>query len=162
MISQAKFKSACNSLTAVARKVFDAVPISEPWSMQSIATEIRRAGSSVDFRIVGGCLNTLVDAGLIKEVSQGCFQREEVKPIPEKVIEEEPEVATKLAVPQKQKSPMDQLEELAKRAAKLTNDLKELAEDIGETAITLGMQAEAEGTELGQLRQLKALLQGLK
>jgi hypothetical protein len=164
VISQSKFNGAYKGLTVVAQKVFNTVPISEPWSMQSIAAELRRTGSSVDFRVLGGCLNTLVDAGLIKEVSQGCFQREEVRPVTEKVKEEDEMAAAGklLTVPQKPKSSMDQLEVLAKRAADLGHLAKQLSADIGELAINIGLQAEAEGTELTQLRQLKTILQGLK
>ena len=65
-----------DGLSGVARKVLDAVPISEAWTVHAIAGEMRRAtGSSYEHRLVVGCLESLKSSGLVREYSRGKFMR---------------------------------------------------------------------------------------
>lgn len=64
-----------SGLNSIAKKVLEAVPISEPWTKSQIVAEMRRAGSQVDMRVLEGCLSTLADSGPIKEPTRGSFVR---------------------------------------------------------------------------------------
>ncbi len=62
--------------SVIARKVFAAVPAQEAWSSKKIYQELMRIGSSTrDVRVVEGCLNTLVEVGLVQEIVHGSFIR---------------------------------------------------------------------------------------
>ena len=63
-ISAIKHQAMVRSLTAIAQKVYTAVPASEAWSVSFIHSEMGRLGSSTrDVAIVYGCLNSLKEAG---------------------------------------------------------------------------------------------------
>lgn len=65
-----------DGLSGVARKVLDAVPIAEAWTVHAITGEMRRAtGSSYEHRLVVGCLESLKSSGLVREYSRGKFMR---------------------------------------------------------------------------------------
>ena len=91
-----------NQQTGVAKKVYGAVPINEAWPSKSIVAELTRQGQVRDFSIIEGCLNTLKEVGLIKEMSPGHFQRVKPKPTVEK--EAEP-MSTKPRWPSRRRPP---------------------------------------------------------
>ena len=71
-----KVKTALDGQTAIARKVFDFVPIQDAWAANKIVSEMIRCGlPRIDFRTIEGCLHRLKDAGLVKEPERGAFQR---------------------------------------------------------------------------------------
>jgi hypothetical protein len=75
-LSIARQRVLLSSQTAVAKKVFELVPIQEAWTAQEIQGALQRATrSSMDFRLLGGCLNTLKEAGLVAEPKPGHFER---------------------------------------------------------------------------------------
>lgn len=96
-------------LNAMASKVLDAVPISEPWPVHKILGEMRRLGitSNPNHSVVLGCLSTLRGHGLIREPERGMFVRTpqklevvSVNPTPSKkaaiVAPEEPDLSAQL------------------------------------------------------------------
>lgn len=79
-LSPSQHRNLVASQTGIAKKVFECVPIQEPWHISAIVTEVARSSSSrPDTHIVSGCLRTLCDVGLIREPTNGCFQRIAVK-----------------------------------------------------------------------------------
>jgi hypothetical protein len=77
--------------SAIAQKIFDCVPIKQGWISHQIAAEVRRlTGTSPEIRTVVGCLNKLVDAGLVRHL-HGEYRREPVgAAAPIKKKEQEP------------------------------------------------------------------------
>lgn len=66
--------------TAIARKVYQAIPIEEAWTHIEIYREfVRLHGTSVEVRTVGGCVSSLVDSGLVRQVQRDRYRREPVK-----------------------------------------------------------------------------------
>ena len=145
--------------TGVAKKVYGAVPINEAWPSKSIVAELTRQGQVRDFSIIEGCLNTLKEVGLIKEMAPGHFQR--VKPTVEK--EAEPMTTKPLNPPTKSEptEPMDRLAAIGARLRSLSKTFLELADDIEEVALACEEKVSGNDEELAKLRQLKGLLKSL-
>lgn len=69
------------ALSGIAKRVLEAVPISEPWTVGQICTELRRNATRVDMAVVMGCLRTHVGLGLVREPTQLNFIRVQVPPL---------------------------------------------------------------------------------
>lgn len=77
--------------TGIAKKVYECVPISEPWRSFQVLTALRNmTGSTPDVRIVQGCLRDLVDSGLIRRTGTDHYQRIQVE---KKTKHQEPKMA---------------------------------------------------------------------
>ena len=150
-----------NQQTGVAKKVYGAVPINEAWPSRQIVMELSRQGQVRDFSIIEGCLNTLKEVGLIREVAPGHFQRIKPKPTAEK--ETEPMTTKPLNPPTKSEptEPMDRLAAIGARLRSLSKTFLELADDIEEVALAFEEKASGNDEELAKLRQLKGLLKSL-
>ena len=150
-----------NQQTGVAKKVYGAVPINEAWPSKSIVAELTRQGQVRDFSIIEGCLNTLKEVGLIKEMAPGHFQRVKPKPTVEK--EAEPMTTKPLNQPTKSEptEPVDRLAAIGTKLRGLSQMFLELADDIDEATLAFEEKASGNDEELAKLRQLKGLLKSL-
>ena len=148
-----------NRQTGVAKKVYGAVPINEAWPSKSIVSELTRQGQIRDFSIIEGCLNTLKEVGLIKEVSPGHFQRVKSKPTAEK--EAEPMTTKPLNPVAPPTEPMDRLAAIGARLRSLSKTFLDLADDIEDVALACVEKVLGNDEELAKLRQLKGLLKSL-
>lgn len=161
-MNQAKFDKEHRGLSAIAKKVFDATPLAQAWSVMAIGSEMRRIGScGIESRTTLGCLNTLIDAGLVVEVTKGNFKRVEVRtPEPSKVSpiqqlkEDQPMIANAIEIEKSESTPIDRLSSFAMR-------LRALADDMENTALDLADKAEKNEAETAKMRQLQALLKSL-
>lgn len=138
MLSPIKFRTALAGMTSVAQKVYEAVPIQETWPNSSIHTEMKRRGMSYDYSVLGGCLKTLVQAGLIKESTQG-FTRVAVKQETEKMPK-----TTSASLP-------DQLGQLA-------SSLRNVADQMDEIALEIEEQLSSNTNAAKKLQALQAAL----
>lgn len=164
MMNHLAFRLAYDNQTSAAQKVYDAVPIIESWSQAQIIAEMNRVGVSLEYRVMGGCLNNLVRSGLIQEVIKGYFRRLPVRPAPtqqpkpvapiESKKEEIMTQAMPAAKPAVKQSPLEILASLATRA-------KELTADIENAALAIQDQLEATEKDMEKFRQLQALLKGM-
>lgn len=150
-----------NQQTGVAKKVYGAVPINEAWPSKSIAAELTRQGQIRDFSIIGGCLNTLKEVGLIKEVAPGHFQRVKPKPTTEKEAELMVTAPSKPSAKVEPTEPVDRLAAIGTKLRDLSKTFLELADDIDEATLAFEEKASGNDEELAKLRQLKGLLKSL-
>ena len=162
-----KFIGTYRGLTGVAQRVYDCVPIAEAWSPLQIKAELARQGRGGEVRIIMGCLNTLIDSGLVQEVSKGCFQRIPVYPKPtnteetEETEKEEVMTATpqpKLQAKKDETAPIDKIAKLASRCIELSVMLQKLASDVETVAIEVQNDFAQQGEDAQKLKQLQALL----
>lgn len=178
MMNQARFNSVYNGLTSIAKKVYEAVPISEPWDTKKIVSEIHRCGTNPDPSIIAGCLNSLIAAGLVHEPSAKMFVRVPVKakptreapadqenPRPAPVTNEIPAtVTTKQPQAKQSEQPTDILEKMSALAGRVNHVrayLDQLASDIETTALEIEEQMAQREKDMAKLRQLQALLKDL-
>jgi hypothetical protein len=156
-MQKSKFDTVFRGLSAQAKKVYESLPISEPWSPSQIMQELHRKNISMsDMRVVMGCMNTLIDIGCVEEPTKGMFIRVEIKekaaPSPEfKVVKQKDAQMKQIESPN---NPIDRLSSLASR-------LRELASDMDDAAIALAEQAQKNDAETIKMRQLQALLKSL-
>lgn len=76
-MNHSRYNRLLESQTVAARKVFVVIPTDEAWTTKKIYTKLRQMQdtSSRNMRVVEGCINTLVEAGLVKEHPRGHFTR---------------------------------------------------------------------------------------
>ncbi|HGM8278905.1 TPA: hypothetical protein ACKQDV_004634 [Pseudomonas aeruginosa] len=152
--------------TGIAKKVYECVPISEPWRSFQVLTALRNmTGSTPDVRIVQGCLRDLVDSGLIRRTGTDHYQRIQVekktKPQepkmgePAKKIETQPE-------PKRSSSPLEMLGELANELAGMAEHMKRLSDRIEDVALAVEQERESNAKSMESYRHLKALLKSLQ
>lgn len=156
-----------NQQTGVAKKVYGAVPINEAWPSKAIVMELTRQGQVRDFSIIEGCLNTLKEVGLIKEMSPGHFQRVKPKPTAEKEAEPmstkslNPVIPSNSSIKGEPTEPVDRLAAIGTKLRGLSQMFLELADDIDEAALAFEEKTSGNDEELAKLRQLKGLLKSL-
>lgn len=166
MTSQAKLNAAEESLNSMARKVLDAVPVQEPWSMLLIMEAMRRNGcGNPDHRVVLGCLSRLVDDKLIRAVASDKWQRVAPRPVLRPVAQKvEPDLEVKDSAQPAQPEKRATLEKMADVAAKLRGSAGELlaaAKAVDDLAIEVEERIAEIGAKNSKLAQLQALLRDL-
>lgn len=175
-MTPARQQALVRGLTTVARKVFDATPINEPWSASQIDAELRRLGTPKSIHMVTGCLNGLVKDGLVTEGPLRMFQRivprsyEPPTPLDLNSIlkhaavpHKEPAVASTLppkAAPVRHVSAIDRLSAFSDQARKMSAVLTAFADDLDEAALLIDEQVAGASKDTEKLRQLQALLRG--
>jgi uncharacterized protein YfcZ (UPF0381/DUF406 family) len=175
-MTETKFNSIYRGVTEQAKKVYSGVPLAEPWTVAQIMSELERLGHGHrELRMVSGCLNSLKEAGLIKEPAPGRWIRIDIRskqPVPqEKVVaisqakeEKEPPVPAINTQPVPEKSdltPLERIGSLSARVLTIIQSLHQLAADIEATAIDVEEQIEKINKDGEKLKQLQTLLKSL-
>lgn len=176
-MNQSKFESAQRGLTTTARKVFGSVPIAEEWSPGQVRGEMLRQGINMDLRMVAGCLQSLIESGLVTEPKPGLFCRVPVRPKPSAPPQPQPTVELTLVAPVTPKDqPMaqaaptpaapvatasDRLEQMTTRLLQLTKDVAALCQEAENIALQILSDNERHEEEVKKLRQLQSLLKSL-
>ena len=172
-MNPARFESAQRGLSVMAKKVYDATPISEPWTAAQIFAEQRRlGGGGGEVRVTQGCLNSLIEAGLVVERPRGVFCRIHVRekqpkePQLRAVVNNPPETempskTNKQTAPTEQVGAIDQLTCLSARVRRLMTELQTLASDIDTAALSIAEQGEHMRADQQKYQQLQALLKGV-
>ncbi|MDW3683930.1 hypothetical protein RA280_19710 [Cupriavidus sp. CV2] len=144
--------------SAIAKKVFEMVPIQEAWSCNQILAALHRVTrSSMDYQIMQGCLVALKAAGLVREPKGGLFQRAEIKEKAEDKmanVTEAGEAAVQASGRGAKKSAIEILSGIA-------SHLRMIASDIETAAIVIDEGIAEKDENLGKLKQLQSLLKSL-
>lgn len=165
-----KFDSKYKGLTSVAKKVYEAIPINEAWSIAQIIAELSRTGTRQDHQTVLRICRELVEGGLAtmtssKSRGDGLFMRTKVERT--QTPKEEPVMAEPTPAPKtkpadiltlkpvpKKKGPMELLAELASKA-------RQFAEELDNAALEIEQEFQNSEAKSEQLKQLKSLLKGI-
>lgn len=165
-MSNKRLLSAFQALPGLARRVFDAVPIEAAWNTVQVSAEMQRLGYSVPVKdIMTGCLDTLKDTGLIREVGRGNFQRVYVPPLPGVKPKITVDRSTYTAepeddMPQTTKAdPLTSMGEVAASLRAMAAQLLERAKEIENAALEMEQRVSLEGEAS---RKLAALREALK
>ena len=162
MLSPVKYQERLKNLSAIAAKVYAAVPASEPWSMSYINSELQRTGGITrDTRLLHGCLNSLKLAGLISEPERGVFIRVPVRadkpktqPDPTQKTQTTEEKKMPATVAKTPRNPLAILNELAAKC-------KTLQDEIELAALEIDEYVTAKDGDAAKLKQLQTLLKSL-
>lgn len=164
MVQAQKLARAAETLSGVAKRVLDAVPIAEPWTATAICSELGRNGSRVDFNIVLGCLNTHKQAGLVKEPMNQYFQRvaytvpEKAKPAPQPANVVPIMNAEKMT----EREPLESIGAMAQRLREAGRALIMWAEDLERLGLEFESRVDKAGQDGEKLRQLQTILNSLR
>lgn len=163
-----------DGLTGTSRKVYEAMPIAESWTITKIIAELRRRGISTDYSSVQGSLVHLLDHKCIKEPLKGQYIRVEMKEEPEKAKPEKTKLAFTLveptpepkAVPQPEKAPeetgmLDALATLAESLKAAGWKLIGQAREVEELALRLEAKDQTMKQDYERVKQLRSLLADL-
>lgn len=165
MITASKHRMKLQSLNAAARKVYEAVPISEPWSLSFISGELQRQGVSVsrDIKVIHGCLGHMESVGLVTQPAKDMFIRVAVKP---ELVEEKPPMTTKpfnaLPIPAELvKKPDASKHTTGELMIHMSEKLRALADELEGAAMAVDQQLEDAKAKLVKFDQLQAILKSL-
>jgi len=153
--------------TALARKVFEVVPIQQYWSALDIHNALKASEvSTTQFRVVRACLSELKDQGLIREPVNGHFQRTAATPKPRKEqTMSKPAAQTVVSIKKTEAGALDALAALSGEVTVLADEfgrrMKVMAGRIEEVALSVATEQEGNAEALGKLKQLQALLKGI-
>lgn len=144
--------------TAIAQKVFQAVPITEAWTVAQISTALYRAtGARLEKHTLQGCLRALADSDLVRSTEHGMLhQRTPVsaaQATPPKAKELTMTQTSKPATPQ-QTAPASAIDVLGI----LSQKMRALADEVDAAALALEEVQSRSTEEAAKLKQLKALL----
>lgn len=173
MLNHAKVERLLSGQSAIARKVFGAVPMREQWRVHQIHDAMPGAGA--DTRVILGCLQDLVDIGLVRESQQGTFQRVEMR-LPKTPSPKPKKDATVSRLPTRiaaainqqqgiESSPLDLLGELSGEIVSLAGEFQQrfsrLAGKVEEAALAIEVERERSTESVAKLKQLQQLLKSL-
>lgn len=160
-------QSLLRAQTALARKVYDVVPIRTPWTPLQIKGALAAGGhSSAELSVIRACLNDLKEAGLIREADRQMYLRTEVR-TPLQKDQPMPQVVTSIkpAAKASSASPIELLGDLASQLKTLGEEFsakaQALAARVEEAALTIEQGLEANAANLEKVRQLQTLLKSL-
>lgn len=159
MLSETRQDQLLRGQTAVARKVYDVVPLRERWNQTQIRGELERVGKSVEHRVLAGCLSALTEAGLISNAN-GQYMREPVRPALAKTIQEQEKPMSKPSVTLVAQ-PAPAANDPFERMMSLATMLREVADKVEDVAVDVQQMLEANQGDVAKLRQLQTLLKGL-
>jgi len=157
-------------ISPMARKVLGATPIGQPWTVADIITELgRTTHTHPDHKTVAGCLNSLVDDGLVKEVHKGQFMRVRVKQpgddqptlihsvAPKK--QEEPQVPIIEVKGQPSQEPLEMLANLGQQMRSIAMACNKLAEQCDDIGLAVEGRMQKMGQDSEYLTKLRTVLQ---
>lgn len=162
MLSPVKYQERLKNLSAIAAKVYAAVPASDPWSMSYINSELQRTGGITrDTRLLHGCLNSLKLAGLISEPERGVFIRVPVRADKPKA---QPDHAHQIQTKEEKKMPAP-IAKTPRNPLAILNELaakcKTLQDEIELAALEIDEYVTAKDGDAAKLKQLQTLLKSL-
>jgi hypothetical protein len=164
-ISTARHQVLLHEQSSVAQKVFEAVPMQEVWSSQQIHGALQRTTrSTMDYKILQGCLNTLKEAGLVHEPKAGCFER--VKQRPQTYVHTLKEAGLdhipRDPMPTASVSPINGSRSAAAEVLyELSNRARNLSLDLAAAASMIDDEIEENAESAQKLSQLQSILKGL-
>lgn len=164
-MTPARYESAMRGVTQTARKVLESVPVMESWTLHKVVSDLHRRGVAIDYRVVQGCVAALKDAGLVKEVAGGEWQKViprqqpiKAEPLPQIIPDLKPEPVP-MSKPQTHQDTKKH-EAPATRLGSLAAKLRALADELDDAALTIDEQIEGMQADSRRLKQLQELLKG--
>lgn len=162
-----------SGLSSAAKRVYEAVPAEKPWPTNQIVGEIKKAGGNYSKSHVEGCLNQLVNSGLVQETQRGFFVRRKTSDAKystdksqgvdqsSETIELQQQTA-KQTVNSKEKSPIHLLKHLSEMVDDHIKSANKIKSEIDSAILEIDdLFAESE-KKSRQLVELKNLLKGIQ
>lgn len=169
-MKQARADSLLSTESGISRKVYDAIPISEPWNLKQIISELHRKGVTANQRTIEGCIASLEGRGLVKRLGQkNSYTVMRVKVTqPTTPTKKEPvEMPTTQIAPDtpepaaNELTPLEKISELSAQMHDLARTAISMAKVMEEVACEVDDMINSKNEEHDKLVQLKTLLKEL-
>ena len=143
----------------IAQKVFQFVPIESAWTESEISSALHRAaGSRVDPHVMRACLTQLGEAGLIRTLANGTYQRYQTSTAQVQTTKKEQPAMSKTSTTTTDTAPKAADASAIDLFAGIAKKLRDVADDIDAAALIIEEgQVQAE-QKAAKFRQLQALL----
>ena len=183
MLKQRDVDKALQNQSSIAKKIYDIVPISEPWRVFKIAGELKeKTGAGVDIRTISGCLNDMVDSGLIKCIGNDHYQRVPVKEnrlslarpavateAPNEIQSEEQDVNAVVQTPKQEHQSANEsmdtvavLGDIASSLVSMARQLSAVSKQVEQVALQVMNDKELTDKQLQDFHNLKNLLKSFQ
>lgn len=158
MVTAAKLADAERSVTAISRRLLEAVPFNEPWGTDKVLAEYSRlnGGLSMDRHKGAWCLSQLIEAGLVRSPMQHHFQRVQARPALA-AVKQTQEAAVPVAKPEPP-TVLQQLESMARSMRQQAAALTAQADELESLALQMEEERQRDDGAAQQLAQLRKLL----
>ena len=170
MMSPARFSQLWGGITNAAQKVYESVPIESELTYTQIMGDLSRRGINTSYKIMSGCVDSLVRSGLVKENRSG-FVRVGVRPAKVASLQElstilpKEQKAINMPVTQPKTDLIEDISKLAQHIAATTarhkQEMDTIVDMVNDMAIEVQAEFERNATDLGKMRQFKDLLHSL-
>lgn len=158
--------------SGIAKKVYEATPCGSGVSatVYEVAQAMKKAtGAATDIRTLRGCLSSLRESGLIKEVVPGSFRQVDTRDghvsFGKTLGVEVGKMVQQAVVASKEggesRDTLDMLGGLSERLRGLAASAGRLADDIDAAALSLGERFNESAAEVVKVRQIATLLKEL-
>lgn len=156
--------------TALAQKVFFAIPLTDAWTIHQIRNEVRRQGVAIsDNHKLHACLESLRDAGLLKSgPGFQLFRREHaITPADLERTKERVEgpgeqpVAEVVDKPEAPETVFEQLAKIGGRARLIADQLNTLADDIEMAALSVDQRSQQLSAGEQKVKKIQELMREL-
>lgn len=167
-MNQAKIDRKVNSLNGIARKVFEAVPKQESWTINQVMQEMKRCGSpNPDRHVVAGSLNHMLANGIVIEPMPGAFRQVTPgnapthDPVPTVVDQNPPPAKPATAKSADNGDLLDRFARISSKLNSIAAQMKDVVDEVGSISLEAIEAIESAEKKTGQLKQLQELLKGL-
>lgn len=150
--------------TALAQKVYNAVPIGEPWTAQEIEKELVRTGHPIGIHVIRGCLGALYESGLVRQPDNSRFIRTRVRDKQQKaevITMPSTNVAPIVTPKESEVTPADRLLALTDRFKSLVDEFGRMSAELEDIAIAVTEQLSESDADTAKLRQLQQILKSI-
>lgn len=176
-MNNARLEAIERGLGGIQKKVLDATPIMDSWTVAEVAREVTRVtGATMQLNVVEGVLRQLVEKNVVKALPYGKFRRVSGRPklvaangsahdhVEDEAQEEAavtPQAPTQEPVTQTADDPLALMSSTARGARDLAAKMTALADEIERAALMYEARIEQANKDGEKLRQLQALLRSI-
>jgi len=159
-----------SNLSTRMRKVYEVVPLAEPWTVAQISAELRRKGISRAYNELEACIRQLADLKIVEPCPNNTFIKARVKEKEDMPTLSLPKTTMVTVVgpePQKEEpmnkreTPVEKISALSQRIDGIIQSLRTLASDMETAALEIEETISKRDQDTQKLRQLQTLLKSL-
>lgn len=158
-MNRSRYESTVANLSSSARKVLDSIPLAEDWTRQQVNAELRRKGINMELARVEGCIESLIESGLV-QAAGGLLRQIRPEEAPAKSPARQ-KVEAKAVPAERKRDPLAELAEIAADLRAKGSAMIEMADQIEYVALDVTAQIQTAGEAGQKLAQLQSLLRGL-
>lgn len=160
-LTEARAESILQGMTAISLKVLDCLMFETPVNRGEICRALKQKGIQASPHIVDGCLTTLEESGLARQVAPWTYVRVRIKTKPRLTVVTPEEPMAAPATPAVMLTLSERIERLQKQVETLRDDAIHIGKQLGDLAVD-AIEYGKDDPEIANLRQLADIMKKLK